>query len=461
MGPERDQAVRRVAVVGAGVSGLVAARSLLQQGAEVTLLEAAHRVGGQVESREVSDGVWLDLGAESVHLSAPGMAELIEELGLTGSVVRAAPGSSLLATRRGLRTLPAGVGPAGPSRLAPVLTSRTLTVPQLVRAGLEPLASRRTAALAPNADISVGDFVARRFGRAVSGTFVDPLLGNLHAGDVGRLSLRSCAPMLVPSATSGTSLLRRRTHAGAAPQFVTWPQGLRAVTDALAATPGLDTRTGSRVSAIEPTGVGYLVRTAGAGPNATEVDAVVLAVPAAAAAELLTLVAPAARAPLTTVEAADVATVLVAVPASAARQHLRGTGLLLGSGTGRLLKAATFVGAKWPHLSGAQDHWLRLSAGRAGDRRIADLDDAALVAHLMRDLCELTRLDVEPTRSVVRRWPATMPQLTVGHAQRIAAARAALPPGVFLAGASYDGLGLAACVRSGRAAADAARQEIP
>lgn len=456
MSPESDQRnaqpVRRAAVVGGGISGLVAARRLLQQGFRVTLIESSARVGGQVESREVDPGVWLDLGAESLHLSAPGMGPLVDELGLSDSLVTAAPGASRLATRRGLRPLPAGVGPAGPSRLAPVLTSRTLTFPELLRAGLEPLASRRTPVLAPGADISVGDFVASRFGRAISNTFVDPLLGNLHAGDVARLSLRSCAPMLVPSASTGSSLLRKRSSKGAVPQFATWPQGLKTLTDALHATPGLDVRTRCRVTGIEQTAEGYLVRTEGAGE--IPVDAVVLAVPPVVAADLLTQVAHDASDPLTAVETADVVTVLVAVPVAAARRHLQGTGLLVGSESGRLLKAATFVGAKWPHLYGVRDHWLRLSAGRVGDHRITDLDDERLVAALMSDLRELTGLDAEPTRAVVRRWPGALPQLTVGHAQRIAAARAALPSGLVLAGAAYDGLGLAACVRSGQAAAD-------
>lgn len=454
---------RSTVVVGAGISGLVAARRLRQQGYGVTLVEASPRVGGQIESREVAEGVWLDLGAESLHLSAPGVAALVDELGLTDSVVTATPGSSRLATRRGLRPLPAGVGPAGPSRLAPVLTSRALTLPQLVRAGLEPVASRRTTPLAPDADVSVGDFVTSRFGRAISDTFVDPLLGSLHAGDVSRLSLRACAPMLVPSASSGASLLRKRATKGAAVQFATWRQGLGAVTDALLATQGLEVRTGCRVTGIEPTaGGGHLVHTDDPdGPGTLAADAVVVAVPADAAATLLAGAAPGAYAPLTAVETADVVTVLVAVPAGAARRHLHGTGLMVGSGSGRLLKAATFSSAKWPHLADDREQWLRLSAGRVGDDRIAGLDDDQLVAALMRDLRELTGLDVAPTRAVVRRWPGALPQLTVGHAQRIAAARAALPPGIALAGAAYDGLGLAACVRSGATAADQISQENP
>ena len=113
-------------MIGAGVAGLVAARRLAQAGAHVTVWEAEDRVGGQVHTVEVAPGTRLDLGAEALHLAAPGVADLVAELGLAGTMVVAAPGSSRLVTPRGLRPLPAGVGPAGPSRLGPVVRSRTL-----------------------------------------------------------------------------------------------------------------------------------------------------------------------------------------------------------------------------------------------------------------------------------------------------------------------------------------------
>ena len=418
------------------MAGLVAARRLAQAGADVTVWEAEDRVGGQVHSVEVTPGTHVDLGAEALHLAAPGVADLVAELGLAGTMVEAAPGSSRLATPRGLRTLPAGVGPAGPSRLGPVVRSRTLTWTGLARAGLEPVAARRMPALADGDDISVGDFVSRRFGGAVTRAYVDPLLGTLHAGDVSRLSLRSCAPALVPAATGGRSLVTRRP-AQQGPGFATWPQGLSALTSALLADqPGVRVRTGVAVTWM---------------PD--HVDAVVLAVPAAAAAWLLWDVAPDAAAVLAAVETADVATALVGVPAAAARD-LPGTGLLVPSSSGRLLKAATYLGRKWPHLADGTS-WLRLSAGRAGDDRVRHLADDELVAALTADLRDLTGFAATPTAAVVRRWPAALPQLTVGHPARIAAARAALPPGVVLAGASYDGLGLAAAIRSGEAAAAA------
>ncbi|GAA1127540.1 protoporphyrinogen oxidase [Nocardioides aquiterrae] len=425
-------------MIGAGVAGLVAARRLAQAGADVTVWEAEDRVGGQVHTVEVAPGTHLDLGAEALHLADPGAAALVAELGLGDTLVAAAPAATRLVTPRGLRPLPAGVGPAGPSRLGPGVRSRTLTWSGLARAGLEPAVARRMRPLADGADMSVGEFVDRRFGRAVTRAFVDPLLGTLHAGDVSRLSLRGCAPALVPAATGGSSLVLRRRPADSGPAFATWPRGLSALTSALVADqPRVTVRTGVAVTWL---------------PD--HVDGLVLAVPARTAAGLLGHLAPVAAATLVTVETADVATVVVGVPARAAGT-LPGTGLLVPAGTGRLLKAATYLGHKWPHLADDETCWLRLSAGRAGDRRLRDLADDELVEVLVADLRDLTGFAASPAAAVVRRWPAALPQLTVGHPARVAAARAALPRGVVLAGASYDGLGLAAAIRSGEAAAAA------
>lgn len=443
-------------MVGGGVSGLIAARRLAQAGVAVTVWEAEGRVGGQVRSVEVAPGVFVDVGAEALHLGVPRTAVLVTELDLAETMVESVSGSSRLVTPRGLRPLPAGVGPAGPTRLGPVVRSRTLTLAALVRAGLEPVVARRMPVLADGADMSVGDFVSRRFGSAVTRTFVDPLLGNLHAGDVSRLSLRGCSPALVPAAASGRSLVfrRRSSRQGGQPGFVTWPEGLSTFTSRLLADqPGVTVRTSTPVTSLALDAEGsYHV---GSPTGRAMVDAVVLAAPARVGARLLASVAPTTAATLAAVEVSDVVTVLVGVPAPAARKGLPGTGLLVPSDTGRLLKAATYLSHKWPHLAPDDTCWLRLSAGRAGERRTQDMSDDDLVDALMGDLRDLTGFSGTPTSAVVGRWPQALPQFTVGHPDRIAQARRALPQGVVLAGASYDGLGLGACIGSGESAARA------
>jgi len=123
------------------------------------------------------------------------------------------------------------------------------------------------------------------------------------------------------------------------------------------------------------------------------------------------------------------------------------------STSARLLKAATFLSAKWPHLTDGPTFLVRLSAGRADDRRIDDLDDTELVDRLHEDLADLTSLTHRPVTARVHRWQDTMPQLEVGHVERIAHVRQRLAPSrVVLAGASYDGVGITNCVGSARRA---------
>ncbi|MCA1783404.1 MAG: protoporphyrinogen oxidase, partial [Intrasporangiaceae bacterium] len=322
------------------------------------------------------------------------------------------------------------------------------------------------------------DFVAARFGDQVADRFVDPLLGSLHAGDVRTLSLRACAPALVPTATAGTSLVaRRRGRPTPRMSFVTWPEGLVRVVDRLAGELGADVRTGTAVRSLERRGGRWrlhLARTQGSAVHGSvahgtrqsvdgstiDVDGVVLAVSSAVAAPLLRDLVPAATELLAQTARADVATVLLALPRDrvADVRALTGTGVLVPSSVGSLLKAATFLSTKWAHLDLADTVLVRLSAGRAGDDRLAELDDDELVSRLREDLAIFTGVDATPDEVLVERWPAAMPQLTVGHTVRLASARTALTvhaPGVVLAGSSYDGIGLASCAASARQAADA------
>jgi oxygen-dependent protoporphyrinogen oxidase len=445
-----------VAVIGGGITGLVAARALTARGARVTVLEAGSRLGGQIRSVAFA-GHTVDVGAEALHIAGPHVGSLLDELGLRRDLVQANPGSAWIWTGRGLRRLPAGVGPAGPTRLRPLLQARILSPRGLVRAGLEPLIPGSTR----GSDVAVGAFLSRRFGRQVTDRLVDPLLGSLHAGDVHRLSLRAATPYLAAQVDQHRSLLlaqRGRSQAGA-PSFVSFPQGLTRLIDALEADAGCTVRCDTRVEALTvvDTDSGCELRTASG--ESLAVDAAVLALPAHAAARLLAETAPEVASGLDGWRAASVVTAVVSYPAAAAdaAPAMRASGLLLPSTSGRLLKAATFLTRKWPFLDDGERMLVRLSGGRAGSEEIAALDDAELVRRLHADLAEATGLGAEPLEVHVERWPRAMPQLEVGHLERLAAVRGALSARgpVVLAGAPYDGIGLAACIRSGQRAADA------
>lgn len=257
--------------------------------------------------------------------------------------------------------------------------------------------------------------------------------------------------------------------------FVSWPDGLGTVVRRLGAEPqrtlpshpaqdpNPDVRLNTAVTSIER--VRHPDRHQGrpcyqltlSDDSTIRADGVILAIPAAAAARLLGPLAPGAARLLDQVQTATVATVVAGYPRHlvADLPALQGNGLLVPSTVGSLLKAATFLSRKWSHLADPDLFWVRMSAGRAGSQAVSSRDDATLLDHLRRDLREFTGLDVHPVHTHIERWPNAMPQLTVGHPDRMIEARRYLAelPGVALAGASYDGIGLAACITSATTAA--------
>ena len=451
----------RAAVVGGGIAGLVAARELARAGVQVSVLEAGPEIGGQVRTVDFA-GCRVDVGAEALHRAAPQVMALVADLGLEDRLVAARPGSAWIWTDRGLRPLPAGVGPAGPTRLGPVLRARVLSPFGVARAAVEPLLPRTSVM----PDVGVGGYLARRFGPEVRDRLVDPVLGSLHAGDVDGLSLHAATPHLAAMAGRHRSLLlaHRDRRGGPPPTFSTFCEGLGTLIDALAADPTISVRRSAPVTAIRPDARGYRVVLAMGAP--LRVDHVVLAVPARTAQLLLESMVPATAAPLAATSTVSVATVLAAYPRAAVEglRAFRGTGVLVPSRAGRFLKAATFLSRKWRHLDIPDWFLVRLSAGRAGTTDVTGLDDDDVVTRLHADLADATGLTAGPAFTHVERWPLTIARLEVGHPARLASLRAALAerPGLALAGAPYDGIGLAACISSGqRAAATVAAEAGP
>jgi oxygen-dependent protoporphyrinogen oxidase len=192
-------------------------------------------------------------------------------------------------------------------------------------------------------------------------------------------------------------------------------------------------------------------------------DAVIVAVPAPAAGQLLANASPTAAAELRRIEYASVALVTLAYPRSSLGCALDGSGFLVPRVEGRLLTACSWVNSKWPHLDPKGAVVLRASAGRHRDRRALDLDDATLVDRLHAELTQAMGLSVRPTDARVHRWEGAFPQFAVGHLDRVARIEAALAvdaPGVTVAGAALRGVGLPTCIAGAQAAARRATQHL-
>lgn len=440
----------RVAVVGGGISGLVAAyrlRVALGDDAELVLVEERERIGGVLYTAELA-GDPMDLGAEAFIARRPEIPALLRELGLEDQLVHPAGRRPLIWSGGTAHPLPEGtlMGiPAGPESVAGLVDDAALA-----RIADEP---NRPLRWTPGDDVAVAELVGERFGEQVVRRSVDPLLGGVYAGLANSIGVRSALPTLAAALDAGAENLtqavaRALPPTSTAPVFGGIRDGYRALLDALLAAAAPKIETGVAVTNLVRVAGGWRADPIGA------VDAVILATPAPVTAALLRSASPEAARAAATIELSSSALVALALPSATALPD--NSGILVATGEPLRAKAFTLSSRKWPHLAARDAALVRASFGRFGDDTLLSWPDADLIAAACADLATVTGLGIRPLSALVQRWRGGLPQYAPGHDLRIAEIESAVAdiPGLAVAGAYLHGVGVPACAASGTAAAD-------
>jgi oxygen-dependent protoporphyrinogen oxidase len=363
-----------------------------------------------------------------------------------------------------------------------------------MRVGLD-LVFPRPPARGPIGDRAFGPLIAHKLGHGVVDALVDPLMGGIHAGGVADMSTAAVNPLLLAVAQERGSFMRSLRQAAARQSteavehsdegeneeaqdtssvFWSLTGGVAslgsAVSDVLR-TRGVELRTECAVDALATNPrhrSPWVIETRG-GP--VVVDGVVVALPAGPAATLLGPHDSDAATLLGGIDYASVAVVTLWYPPGALTEDLEGTGMLVPRSTtvpgspadGPLLvTAVSYLENKWPHLRRDGGVLLRASVGRLGDERFTTMDDEELVARVGGELSVLIGTEGPPSESMVTRWPASFPQYRVHHLLRVAGIESAVKrlPALAVAGAAYRGVGIPACITSGRQAAHEVRDAL-
>lgn len=446
----------RVAIIGGGITGLAAAAWLEHDHgiADCLVLEASASAGGKIRS-EVDSGFTLEGGPQGFLDNAPDTLELASLNGLDEALVRADEGAADRYILRAGKLRKVATSPPA------FMGSDILPLGGRLRLLSEPFAKSR-----PDHDESVFDFARRRIGRQAAEVLVDAMVTGVFAGDSKKLSLAATFPKMAAMESEHGSLTRAMIAkmraakragkkaggpAGPGGTLTTFEGGMARLPARLAEKLGDRLLLNRTVRELRRDDSKYVAVTE---EEEIIADRVLLALPAGRAADLLTNLAPAAVDPLSGIQTAPIAVVMLAYPNQAFGRPVNGFGFLVPRGEEKNLLGTLYCHDIFPGQAPEGSLLLRAMVGGARAPEAAGLDDEALEASVRGSLNRVLGADPDPDRVWIVRWEKGISQYTIGHLDRVAAAEdAARGAGIELAGSPYRGVSVNDCIKQARAAA--------
>ena len=470
--------MKRVVIIGGGISGLSAAHRLIEltdaSNLKITLLEASSRLGGIIQTGE-RDGFLVERGPDSFISEKPEAVSLAKRLGIESRLIETNSEfrRSFIVRNGRLRPVPEGFQLLAPSRILPFITTDIFSFSGKLRMAAD-LFIRRLK----SEDESLASFVRRRLGQEALERMAQPMVGGIYTADPETLSLRATLPRFLEMEREHRSVIlaMMRNAANGAVQsgtsgaryslFLSFDRGVQVIVEALKksiADRQLPTAHCRQVTVRLNTKVEQMARTERgkwaiqtSGRETIETDAVCLAVPSFISSRLIREADTHLSADLDQIKFASTATINLAFRRKDISHPLDGFGFVVPFVEKRSLLACTFSSVKFRERAPEGHVLLRAFVGGALQPDMFALDEEEMLAKVKNDLSELLGISGEPLFADVTKWQQSMPQYEVGHLDRMDRIENHLKylPGLTLAGNSYRGAGIPDCIRSGERAAE-------
>ncbi|PIQ86051.1 MAG: protoporphyrinogen oxidase [Candidatus Omnitrophica bacterium CG11_big_fil_rev_8_21_14_0_20_45_26] len=461
---------KKIAIIGAGISGLACAYRLQELQAkekvplEIHLFEAGQRLGGVIQTVK-RDGFLLEGGPDAFISDQPWGLKLIERLGLTSEIVNTSPENrqSFVAKGNRLIPLPKGFYLIAPTHFTSFLLSSLVSWQGKIRMMYECFIPPSDQA----ADESVGSFVRRRFGQEALDRIAQPMLAGIYTGDPDRLSLRATVSRFLKLEKDYGSVIRGLLASkivkkknpvtdASGPRyslFLSFKRGMQTLTDALINQLNqTQVHLKTRVQSLTYSRSKDLFTLHTEADGLLAFDAVCLALPAYQSAKILANELPEVSQWLSQIKYESVATINFAFERKDCRHRLNGFGFVVPRVENKSLVACSFSSNKFAHRAPEDKILLRAFVGGAFGRHVFEYDDETLARKAFADLSVWLKIDAKPLFAQITRYPRTMVQYEVGHRALVDQIMnrtdgcAGSAGRLCLTGSAYPGVGIPQCI---------------
>jgi len=434
--------IKRVCIIGGGISGLCTAFGLQRAGVDVTLFEKGESVGGNIRT-EMHDGFLIEHGPNSLNVSQE-LLELIAQLGIYDQIAQAKPAAKKRFIVRGgkLTALPMG--------LVDLAGNRAFSAGAKLRLLKEPFVRTKSAV-----SESVAAFFERRLGWEIVEYAVDPFISGIFAGDPGKLSIEHAFPRIFEMERAHGSLLAGALfsrNGSKRPKGITrtisFKNGMQTLTDALAEKLGERIKLNSSVLSIEKSGSGFEVEIADGGKE--YFDAIIVSTPAWTAAELIRGLDKDLAGSLSEIYYPPVAVVYTAFKKENVKTSAEGFGFLVPGREKMNILGSLWTSSVFENRAPQGYHLFTTFIGGARNAELARKGENELIDIALGDLNSILELTGKPEFASVKKWDRAIPQYNIGYEKVVQAIEdfQAAHHDIFFCSNFYKGISVGDCVKN-------------
>ena len=454
--------MKTVVVIGGGITGLCTMhyvkRQMKERGieAQLILMERNEYLGGKIHSAH-EEGFIMETGADSIVARHPGVLELVRELDFESELVYNETGISYIHTNNELHAIPAGSTFGIPMSVESLHASTLISEEGKARAlqDLEMPNNHFTK------ESSIGEFLEYFLGEEIVKKQIAPVLAGVYSGNLYQLSLASTLPYLVDykneygSIIKGFEANREQFEKAANKKFISFRNGLSSLIDQLEASlPEVTFMKNTEIQSVIKDGERYKIS---AGEEVLTADIVVLAVPNATVQQVLA--DEALEKNLQRFTTASAITLYLGFDVPDSILPADGTGFIVSENSDLVCDASTWTSRKWKHTSRDGNLLVRLFYKNVNPRytELAAMSDEELVEVARHDIKTSLGIEEKPAVVNVTKWIDQMPRYDLAHNEALTAVVKDLEnryPNLLLAGCSYFGVGIGACIQNGKNTAE-------